>query len=183
MKIAVFLGYPKPFLQAQQKFIDLLIAYLGDRGFVTKTLGVTEYDMHAPLKGIRRLLLESNGLITVAFRRALVEKGTLRPKGDLATGIEQRLRNVWYTSPWAHIEPAMAFQVGLPILIFREKGVVEDGLLEKGIAGTFMPEIDLEKPMDDYFRSNEMLDLLRQWEGLVRRVVEEKGNPPAPFRW
>jgi len=42
------------------------------RGLEPRTLGVTDYDMDAPLKAIRRLMLESNGLITIAFKRALI---------------------------------------------------------------------------------------------------------------
>jgi len=37
------------------------------RGLEPRTLGVTDYDMDAPLKAIRRLMLESNGLITIAL--------------------------------------------------------------------------------------------------------------------
>jgi hypothetical protein len=39
----------------------------------------------------------------------------------------------------------------LPILIFREKDVVDDGILEKGIVGLYMPEFDLDKPFDYYW--------------------------------
>nr|VFJ88362.1 MAG: hypothetical protein BECKLFY1418A_GA0070994_100411 [Candidatus Kentron sp. LFY] len=42
------------------------------RGLEPRTLGVTDYDMDAPLKAIRRLMLESNGLITIALRRSLI---------------------------------------------------------------------------------------------------------------
>ena len=38
----------------------------------------------------------------------------------------------------------MAYQLGLPILIFRQKGVIDDGILERGVVGLYMPEFDLE---------------------------------------
>jgi hypothetical protein len=44
---------------------------------------VTDYDMDAPLTAIRRLMLESNGLLTIAFRRTYVEKGTARLRTDI----------------------------------------------------------------------------------------------------
>lgn len=31
----------------------------------------------------------------------------------------------------------MAVQIGLPVLILRESGVVADGILEKGVLGTY----------------------------------------------
>ena len=55
-KISVFLSYPKPRTNAQQQFIDHVYAYLDDRGLAARTLGVTDYDMDAPLKAIRRPL-------------------------------------------------------------------------------------------------------------------------------
>jgi hypothetical protein len=73
-KISVFLSYPKPCVNEQQQFIDRICVYLDSCGFAPRTLGVTDYDMDAPLKAIRRLMLESNGLITVAFRRIFIQR-------------------------------------------------------------------------------------------------------------
>ena len=81
----------------------------------------------------------------------------------------------------AHIEPAMAFQLGLPVLILREKDVVADGLLEKGIVGLYMPEFDLETSFDDYLQSHEWKGIIGKWEGYVRSVVDHKGRPPELF--
>lgn len=71
----------------------------------------------------------------------------------------------------------MAYQLDLPILTLREQGVIQEGLLEKGVVGTYMPEFSLE----DYLQSPEWNDLVGQWEGLVRAVVEMKGNPPRLY--
>ena len=76
MKDSVFLSYPKPYLEKQKQFIEKVVSYLENRGLQPRTLGVTDYDMDAPLTAIRRLLLESNGLIAIAFRRSLIVKGT-----------------------------------------------------------------------------------------------------------
>jgi hypothetical protein len=75
----------------------------------------------------------------------------------------------------------MAYQLGLPVLIFREKGVLDDGILEKGVVGSYMPEFDLEKPIPAYFESAEWSGVIARWEGFVRAVVEKKGNPPQLF--
>ena len=78
MKDSVFLSYPKPYLEKQKQFIEKVVSYLENRGLQPRTLGVTDYDMDAPLTAIRRLLLESNGLIAIAFRRSLIVKGTAK---------------------------------------------------------------------------------------------------------
>jgi len=100
-------------------------------------------------------MLESNGLITVAFRRSLVVDAKVRANADLADAQESQMAGVWLTSPYCQIEPAMAYQLGLPVLVLREKGVIQEGLLEKGVVGTYMPEFSLEKEGADYLKSQE----------------------------
>ncbi|MGR5364360.1 hypothetical protein ACPV54_26150 [Vibrio mediterranei] len=174
---SIFLSYPRPYNNKQQVFIEALSKYLVSRGYEPRTLGVTDYDMDAPLKAIRRLMLESNGLITIAFRRALIIQG----KGKPDTSDEYSLDSRWLTSPYSHIEPAMAFQVGLPILILRESKVIADGILEQGVLGTYMPEFNLSNPSGDYLNSKEFSQLIRKWESQVEQVIENKGNPPSLY--
>lgn len=181
MKISIFLSYPKPHLKKQQLFIDKVAAYLDTRGFAPRTLGVTDYDMDAPLKAIRRLMLESNGLITIAFRRMLILSSKVRPNSELPDVKESTIENQWVTSPYAQIEPAMAYQLGLPTLVFREKGVLEEGILEKSVVGFYMPVFDLDSSIEQYFLSAEWAEVIGKWEGYVRAVVEKKGNPPKLF--
>jgi hypothetical protein len=181
MRIPIFLSYPKPHWGRQQAFIAKLEMYLRGHGLEPRTLGVTDYDMDAPLKAIRRLMLESNGLITVAFRRMLVVEGRSRPDADLPGVKEALIRNAWFTSPYCQIEPAMAYQLGLPTLILRERGVHQEGLLEKGVVGTYMPEFSIDADAADYLESPEWNDLIGKWEGFVRAVVDKKGNPPRLY--
>ena len=165
----------------QQQFIDRICDYLDGRGFVPRTLGVTDYDKAAPLTAIRRLMLESNGLITVALRRTYIQQGEANHRANIVGREPSSIADSWLTSPWAHIEPAMAYQIGLPILILREQGIIEDGLLEKGVVGIYMPVFDVHGSLDQYFGSPEWEDLIRKWEYQVRSVVEKKGNPPQLF--
>jgi hypothetical protein len=181
MKNSVFLSYPKPCYAAQQQFVAKVTTFMAGRGFAPRTLGVTDYDMDAPLKSIRRLMLECNGLLTIAFRRTHIESGTTRYRTDLTELSEGPLKDVWFTSPWSQIEPAMAYQIGLPVLILRERGVLDEGILERGVLGLYMPEFDLAKSIDEYLSSVEWNEMLGRWEGFVRAVVETKGNPPRLY--
>ena len=180
-KFSIFLSYPRPYDARQQDFIDHLCDYLDDRGFAPRTLGVTDYDLDAPLKAIRRLMLESNGLITVALRRTYLKNATSNFQTNVAGVSTRDLSDTWLTSPWAHIEPAMAYQIGLPIMILRESGVVQDGILERGVVGTYMPTFDVAQSVSDYLSSPEWKDLIGKWEGQVRSVVDKKGSPPTLY--
>jgi hypothetical protein len=181
MGISVFLSYPKPAFSRQKAFVENISGYLSGRGFDPRTLGVTDYDVDAPLTAIRRLMLESNGLLTIAFRRTYVEKGTARLRTDIDKLEETRIDDTWLTTPWAHIEPAMAYQLGLPVLILREKGVAADGILERGVVGLYMPEFDLDAAAEDYLLAAEWKGIIGKWEGYVRAVVDRKGRPPVLF--
>lgn len=183
-KRPVFLSYPKPLSSAQESFIETLCAYLDERKMVPRTLGVTDYNMDAPLMAIRRLMSESHGLLTVAFRRTHISTATVNLGTDLAGVKTVPLSDVWFTSPWAHIEPAMAFQLGLPILVLREKGVVADGVLQRGVVGLYMPEFELDSAsgVTDYLESPEWQELIGQWEGRVSQVAEAKSRPPQLYR-
>lgn len=179
-KIPVFLSYPKPHLKKQDEFIEKIKIILDKRGFIGRTLGVTDYDMDEPLTAIRRLMLECNGVITIAFRRTYIETGAIKANSDNENK-PTPLKDKWLTSPYCHIEPAMAFQVGLPVLIFREHGVIQDGVLEKGIIGTYLPEFNLDSDIDKYLNDGEWNQILGKWEGYVRKVVENKGRPPKLY--
>jgi hypothetical protein len=181
MRISIFLSCPKPHLKCQEAFLASLVEYLKNRGLEPRTLGVTDYDMDAPLKAIRRLMLESNGLITIAFKRTYIDKATVRLGTDISKCIQTTKANYWLTSPYCQIEPAMAYQLGLPILVLREKDVSDEGLLEKGVVGLYMPEFSLDDSINQYLESEEWKQIIGKWEGLVRAVIEYKGNPPKMF--
>jgi hypothetical protein len=179
-KIPVFLSYPSPFLKRQRRFVEGVTRYLEERGLDAQTLGTTEYDLELPLRAVRRMLLESHGVLTIALRRYQVAKGTARPGSDLEIPSED-IGGEWLTSPWCHIEPAMAYQLGLPVLVLRERGVRADGLLERGILDVYLPEFDLDKPIAQYFKSAQWRDLVSVWERHVRNVALAKGTPPKLF--
>lgn len=178
--IPVFLSYPKPHLERQDKFVKSICSYLEERGFAGRTLGVTDYGINSPLTAIRGLMMECNGIITVAFARTKVVNAISKPDSDLGD-IGKSIEGQWLTSPWCHIEPAMAYQLGLPILLLREKGVIADGILERGVTGTYLPEFDLNDAAEKYLESQEWRQLIGTWEGYVRKVVDNKSKPPQLF--
>lgn len=181
MKVPVFLSRPTPHLEAQTKFVQELKRELSQRGFDPHTLGPgSSYDYDAPLVGIRRILTHCCGLVSIAFRRTHVTSATKHLGADTAGRTEEPSSNIWFTSPYCQIEPAMAFQLGLPILILREEGVLAEGVLEKGVTGLYLPEFSLEAS-SSFITSEECRGLLDQWSGYVRTVHKRRGDPPMLF--
>lgn len=181
MKIPVFVSRPTPHLEAQIRFVDEFITQLSVRGFEPLTLGPgSSYDYDAPLVGIRRMLTHCCGLVSVAFRRMHTVSVTKYLGSDIADRSEELSTNVWFTSPYCQIEPAMAFQLGLPILILREKGVLAEGVLEKGVTGLYLPEFNLDA-FSSFISSDECHRLLDQWGRYVRMVYKRRGDPPTLY--
>jgi|tagenome__1003787_1003787.scaffolds.fasta_scaffold20957989_5 hypothetical protein len=188
MSISVFLSHPRPASAAQRQFIAALTDYLRAREFAPRTLGITDYDMNAPMTAIRRLLLDASGVLTVALKRILIVDGQVLSSRETRGGgagedSVESVGGAWLTSVWSHIETAMAYQLGLPILHIRESGVRPDGLLERGIVGLCGPEFDLDAAApEDYVGSGEWVGVSGQWEGYVRAVYDARGAPPMLWR-
>ena len=176
MRYPIFLSYPKPFSKEQEKFISKLEEYLKNRGWEPRTLGVTDYDLQNPLSAIRSLMMESNGIIVIALKRYFIKEGYRKQENNVDDNLPE---GTWMTSPYCQIEPAMAYQLGLPILILREEGVLAEGILEKGVTGLYLPEIKISNDIPlHYLDSEEWTQIIGKWEGYVRRVIENKGTPP-----
>lgn len=124
--------------------------------------------MDASLIAIRRLMLESNGLGTIVFRRSLIKQGIGKSSSNLGED-EYDLSNKWLTSSYCQIELAMAFQLGILVFLLREKGVMEEGVLEKGALGLYMPEIDLDNDLNSYFKSKEWVQIIQKWEDMLEK--------------
>lgn len=82
MKIPIFLSVSSSVNDKQKKFLELMKSTLRRHGFEPRTLGETDYDWKGPLAGCRRLMLECNGLITVAFRRNKIERAIVYSPND-----------------------------------------------------------------------------------------------------
>jgi len=181
MRPPVFVSRPTPHLAAQVRFDEDLHHELRKRGFEPFTLGPgSTYDNDAPLVGIRRLMTHCCGLISVAFRRTSAQSVIRKPGADLPAAAEEPLGDIWFTSPYCQIEPAMAFQLGLPILVLKERGVLAEGVLEKGVTGLYLPEFDTLSD-DSFLAGEECQRLLDQWGSYVRSVFDRRGNPPKLF--
>lgn len=187
MGIPVFLSRAEPYRHSQQVFLARLCKHLVQRGLEPHTVGDTDFGLNG-MSAIRGLLLQSNGLLSVAFRRMIVNDGQDRPAPTLPLASNQKVpldQPTWLTTPWCHMETAMAYQIGLPILLLVEKGVRLEGVLEGGVLGQYPPTFDLAPEptsLDASFESTEKWrQLLGTWEGQVREVLRNRTRPAPLF--
>jgi len=113
------------------------------------------------------------GLLSIAFRRSYIENGTCKLGANIYNQVSSDISGKWITSPYCQIEPSMAFQIDMPIIIFREEGVIDEGILYGGAVGYYMPDFDLEQ-IDKYFEGLEWNQLIDEWKAAVLAYQEKK---------
>lgn len=177
-RIPIFLSYPRPHLEAQTKFLNIMKRdILSKTNLEPKTLGVTDFYHEPPLIAISKIMSESCGLLMVALKQTLIVDGEFRANGDNGL-VSKKIENKWITSPFCHVEPAMAMQISLPIFILREKDVIQDGVIDNGVAGTYISEVNLSSSVNEYFKTQEWSQLLVKWTTQVQDFSNGKNKSP-----
>ena len=162
-RIPVFLSHPSRLNEIQQQFVDEIIRQIRNELLFPRTLPETEQYPETPLTNIRRMILSSYGMVALNLRQRRVDL--------IENNLNQPLSgSVWEGSPFAQIEPAMAYQYGLPLLLIRETGVEQNGIWSFGIAPVLILEWDstAANPIETFFIRNDWKSILQNWEGHVR---------------
>ena len=176
--IPVFLSYATPYNDNQKIFLSRVIEEVRSILLFPRTLGVTDQETESPITSIRRMILTSYGMLAVAFHRVRIDSAISRPN----TSSEQTYTNIWLSNPYIQIEPAMAYQQGLPLMIIVEDGVLSDGvfggILEQGAIPLFIPRFNIENEttINNFFNSVAWKSVFLDWVSQVRAYYESVTN-------
>ncbi|WP_238996665.1 hypothetical protein [Paenibacillus pinistramenti] len=164
-RIPVFLSTSNTLNSLQQSFFDRLIAEIEGALLFPRTLPASEQYTETVLPNIRRLVFSSYGMLAINFRRFEVEiTGT--NAGSIPT-----TEPFWQGSVFLQIEPSMAFQFGLPILLVREKGTdTSTGLWTGGVSplNIFVEWDSGNQSAEDFFNTVQWREVLANWTAEVR---------------
>ncbi len=122
-QIKVFFSVGSPHNDEQQAYIDTLVEYFKEHGIVLETL--KSWNDLDPLVPIIRDLKNSAGCVVLALERVYVEKGSSKRGSEQ----ENTLNNCAYTSSWLHIEAALARAFEIPLIIFKDEALDNEGLI------------------------------------------------------
>ena len=123
----VFVSMGTPYSEEARRFRDELEVLLRDRcGIDPRIMGKNEYPSGSPLEHIRKTMRTCAGVIVVAYERKFVQSGVERRGAPNAVELDGRI----YTTPWNHIESALAYSLDLPLYIICQRGLTEEGLIE-----------------------------------------------------
>ncbi|MEI5673202.1 MULTISPECIES: hypothetical protein [unclassified Nocardioides] len=151
----VFLSVGRTSSVEQEAVIKALEQALRTTGVAPRTVGRTDFSSAAPLKQIEKVLDECHGTVVLALERMSVEKAVARRGSPDESAISQiRLPTVWN-----HIEAAMSYRQGLPLLMIVERGLLPEGLLEP----SYDWYVQTIAPDPAAFQTNEFRAVLADW--------------------
>lgn len=160
-RIPVFLSHPSSLNQTQLRFLNRLITRIYALLLFPRTLPDTEQYPEKTLTSVRRVILSSYGLVAVNFQQVFANytqtnTGSRPPDPS------------WEGAPFVQLEPAMAYQYGLPLLLIKEKGVNNVGVWNPTVQPYLIIEWDSTKPINEFFGSVEWRELFQNWVARVR---------------
>lgn len=125
-------GLRTSLLQGLDNFLRLLASV----GLQPRTLGATDDPSKSPLDEVIDLMRACRGTMVLGYPQITVGRGTCR---------ETDCSGLCLQTEWNHIEAALAYSLGLPLLIIRHKGVSR-GVFDRGAVSAFLYEVDLREP-------------------------------------
>lgn len=168
----IFISMGTPYTEQQEQFRDELEQFLRDRCSVNpRIIGKNEYPEGNPLTKIRSSMAQCHGVIVVAYERKFLGAGYEKRSGPSP----KELHNLAYTTPWNHIESAMAFTLGLPLYILCQRGLIEEGLIESKL-DWYVQTIEIDK---EELRKPQVANSLSSW---IDNRVRPLSKKPRFFR-
>lgn len=166
---------PKVFISAgtvatptQQQAIEIVVGCLENAGLSPRRMGVNEWSHDQPLRAIRKVIQECDGIAVIAFERIHFPAGTEHTKQGDKSLTDRRLPTVWN-----HIEAAIGYANDLPLLVIAEKRLWEQGLLESMYDwNVYWTDFS---PTD--FRSERFKGWLQSWKAAV--LAHAARTPPS----
>jgi hypothetical protein len=161
MPINVFVSVTKPFTSDQENFVQSVEALLAKKGFRPNTIGRNVFAHGQPLKLIDEVMRHCAGAVVLGLRRHYVDVGRDKP----FSAYESPLNSIGLATSWNQIEAAMAYVLRLPLLVVREAGVRQDGLLEHGY-DWWVTEVNLGSSA---LASSEIATTIESWTRACRK--------------
>jgi hypothetical protein len=126
MAIDVYLSAGRPANAEQESFLQAVEHFLRQRDLNPRTPGRTHLANKQPLKAVEQCMRTCKGIVVVAYERLYAPVAIERRGGSE----QQNLADAIVPTVWNQVEGAMAYTLGLPVLILAQKGLRSEALLE-----------------------------------------------------
>lgn len=156
----------------QEAFVRAVEDRLRSEGLVPHTVGRNTFSSDAPLKTVTELIDKCSGTVVIALERSYFATGFEKRGGPE----EAALSDVKLPTPWNHIEAAMSYARGLPLMVIVEAGLKSEGLLEHG----YDWYVQWVKPEIGSLHSNEFNGVLASWKEKMSESPKRATPTKAP---
>jgi hypothetical protein len=162
-KISTFLSVGKPHNIIQKNYINNMVKYLDSKNIIAETLGTTFWSNKSPLIPIQKKMQEVNGAIIIAMERFHSKEGVYKEESKE----QEKFEDQYFATVWTQIEGAMAYQLGLPLLILKEKKLIAEGMFDPQIHEWRVTNINLNNS-EEIFK-NPIKSQINAWIQDVQR--------------
>jgi hypothetical protein len=134
LKIPVFMSCPTSLSKAQDAVRRLIMRELDRNALEYRALGRSDYPTELPLREVLTIARHCAGGVILGFTQIRADIAVLKPNTPdekAATG------PLLFPTPWNHLEAGILFSLGLPLLVFREKGIT-GGVFDHGVTDVFV---------------------------------------------
>lgn len=159
-RIPIFLSTTTHLNDNQQQFLNRIILEIENALLFPRTLPLSESYPESILTDIRRLVSSSYGMLAVNLRRFVIQTV------DVNAGPLPPSTPFWTGSVYSQVEPSMAFQFGLPLLLVREEDTdANNGIWAGGIAplNLFIVWHSETQTEDQFFNTPEWRSAFANW--------------------
>jgi hypothetical protein len=163
MNPKVFISVGSAGTPTQKEASESIFQTLETAGLSPRQMNKNEWSSEQPLRAIRRVIEECDGVVVIAFSRYQFGSGIERKKD----GTEQPLTDVRQPTVWNQIEAAMGYMKNLPLLVIAEHGLQEDGLLE----GRYDWKVYWTSFQPEELKSEAFRGFLQAWKRLITEGI------------
>lgn len=144
---SIFFSHNFPVSLEQEALVKTVEAWIAKRGIVCHTVRNFATNEGPAITRIRRKIDASDAVIALALPKA--------PRAREGDVMETEYGT--QTTPWVHMEAAMAIQAGKPLALIKDARLPQDGIFDVSATGLPVLELGCEVTLEEF---QEMLDSL-----------------------
>jgi hypothetical protein len=134
MKIPIFVSCPTALSDQQEASRRLILRELEHSGLDPRALGRSDYPTELPLHEVLTVARHCAGGVILGFSQCRADSGAWK---EGTTEQEPIDAPIHFPTPWNHLEAGILFSLGLPLLVFRERGI-SGGVFDNGVTDVFV---------------------------------------------
>jgi hypothetical protein len=168
--VNVFVSRPTWIGKTFEAGLDAFIRVLKSHDLTPRTLGATDYPSKSPLDEVIGLMEQCSGAVILGYPQILVRAGTFKDE-DIAEVFS-------LPTEWNHIEAALAYARGLPLLVIHHLAI-DRGIFDRGAVSAFLHKTDLT--MEGWPLEPAIHGALQKWKNdCLRNPIRDNPGIAAP---